>query len=50
VDIFSPEGKLVTRCEMPDGAFLAKKGKIYTIEKDEEGYQYICRYKATWKK
>jgi len=50
VDIFSPEGKLVTRCEMPDGAFLAKKGKIYTIEKDEEGYQYICRYQATWKK
>ncbi len=50
VDIFSPEGKLVTRCEMAGEAFLAKKGKIYTIEKDEEGYQYICRYQATWKK
>ncbi|HQO75882.1 MAG TPA: hypothetical protein PLB50_04305 [Candidatus Saccharicenans sp.] len=50
VDIFSPEGKLITRCEMAGEAFLAKKGKIYTIEKDEEGYQYICRYQATWKK
>jgi len=50
VDIFSAEGKLIARCEMTDGAFLAKNGKIYTIEKDEEGYQYICRYQATWKK
>jgi len=25
-----------------------KKGKLYTIEKDEEGYQYVKRYKVTW--
>jgi DNA-binding beta-propeller fold protein YncE len=50
VDIFSPEGKLISRCEMPDGAFLSKDGKLYTVEKDEEGYQYICRYQTTWKK
>jgi hypothetical protein len=25
-----------------------KNHKLYTIEKDEEGYQYVKRYKATW--
>ena len=50
VDIFSAEGKLIARCEMTGQAFLAKNGKIYTIEKDEEVYQYICCYQATGKK
>jgi len=26
-----------------------KKSKLYTIEEDEEGYQYAKRYKVTWK-
>lgn len=26
-----------------------KKGKLYTIEEDEDGYEYIKRYKVTWK-
>ncbi len=25
-----------------------KKGKLYTIERDEEGYQYVKRYKVNW--
>ncbi|MDD8020446.1 MAG: 6-bladed beta-propeller [Acidobacteriota bacterium] len=49
IDIFSPEGKLIYRCEIAGTPFLVKNGKLYTIEKDEEGYQYICRYQATWK-
>jgi hypothetical protein len=35
---------------MSGQAFLWKNGKLYKVEKDEEGYQYICRYQATWKK
>ncbi len=50
VDVFSPEGKLIDRCEITGTPILVKNGQLYTIEKDEEGYQYICRYKATWKK
>jgi len=50
VDVFSPEGKLIYRCEITGTPILVKNGQLYTIEKDEEGYQYICRYKATWKK
>lgn len=49
-DIFSQEGKFIVRCEMPQGTFLLKGGKLYAVEKDEEDYQYICRYQATWKK
>jgi hypothetical protein len=26
-----------------------KKSKLYTIEEDEEGYQYAKRYKVTWR-
>jgi len=50
VDIFSPEGKLIYRGEIAGTPILVKNGKLYTVEKDEEGYQYICRYQATWKK
>ncbi|MDW3229584.1 MAG: 6-bladed beta-propeller [Acidobacteriota bacterium] len=50
VDIFSPEGKFIYRCEIAGTPFLVKNSKLYTIEKDEEDYQYICRYQATWKK
>jgi hypothetical protein len=50
VDIFSPEGKLIYRDEIAGTPILVKNGKVYTVEKDEEGYQYICRYQATWKK
>ncbi|MBC7361587.1 MAG: 6-bladed beta-propeller [Candidatus Aminicenantes bacterium] len=50
VDIFNQEGKLIARCEMPEGGFLMKGGKLYAVEKDEEDYQYLSRYQATWKK
>jgi hypothetical protein len=50
VDIFSPEGKLIYCCEIAGTPILVKNGQLYTIEKDDEGYQYICRYQATWKK
>jgi len=49
VDIFSPEGKFIYRCEIAGTPFLVKNSKLYTIEKDDEDYQYICRYQATWK-
>ena len=50
-DVFEPQGKYITRVPlkpMPDTLLFWKKRKLYTIEEDEEGYQYVKRYKITW--
>lgn len=51
-DIFNPEGKFIARCEIPSsfvGSQLVWKGnRLYNVEKDEEGYQYIVIYEAKW--
>jgi hypothetical protein len=36
--------------EMPEGVMLLKSGRLYAVEKDEEDYQYICRYQVIWGK
>lgn len=48
-DVFDPDGKYIVK--MPSNALPEywKNGKMYTIEYDEQGYQYIKRYKVTWK-
>ena len=48
-DIFDEEGKYIAK--IPLGFFPRtwKNNKLYTIEEDEEGYQYVKRYKVTWK-
>ncbi len=47
-DIFDEEGKFIAK--IPLGFFPRtwKNNKLYTIEEDEEGYQYVKRYKVTW--
>ncbi len=48
-DIFDKEGKYIAK--IPLGFFPRawKNNKLYTIEADEDGYQYVKRYKVTWK-
>jgi len=48
-DIFDEEGKYIAN--IPLGFFPRtwKNNKLYTIEEDEDGYQYIKCYKVTWK-
>ncbi len=49
-DIFDPEGKYITKVLFSiNPSLFFKKGKLYTIEEDEDGYQYVKRYKVTWK-
>ncbi len=53
-DVFSPEGKFIAkiplRHEMLMGRpIILKRNKLYLVEADEEGYQYVKRYKVTWK-
>lgn len=49
-DVFDPEGKLIARAEMPENTLLIREGKLGAVEKDEEDYQYLCLYRASWKK
>ena len=48
-DVFDPEGKYVARISLKFRPQIWKKHKLYTIEEDEEGFQYVKRYKVTWK-
>ncbi len=48
-DIFDSEGKCIAKIPLKITPQVIKKNKLYTIEEDEEGYQYVKRYKVTWK-
>ena len=48
-DVFDSEGKYLAKIPLNFRPSVMKKGKIYTIEEDEEGYQVVKRYKITWK-
>ena len=48
-DVFDPEGKCLTKIPLRFTPRILKKNKLYTVEEDEEGYQYAKRYKVTWK-
>lgn len=48
-DIFDSEGRYIARIPLNFRPHVLKKGKIYTIEEDEDGYQFVRRYNVTWK-
>ena len=48
-DVFDAEGKYIVKVPLKSRPFLFKNSKLYTVEEDEEGYQYVKRYKVTWK-
>ncbi len=48
-DVFDSEGKYIAKIPLRRRPIVWKKNKLYTIEEDEEGYQYVKRYKVTWK-
>ena len=48
-DVFDPEGKYIAKAPLKVRPQTWKKNKLYTIEEDEDGYQYVKRYKVTWK-
>lgn len=48
-DVFDHEGRHIVKIPLRMRPFLCKKGKLYTLEEDEEGYQVVKRYKITWK-
>jgi len=48
-DVFDAEGKYIVKVALKTRPFLFKNNKLYTVEEDEEGYQYVKRYKVIWK-
>jgi hypothetical protein len=48
-DVFDAEGKYIAKVALKTRPLLFKNNKLYTVEEDEEGYQYVKRYKVIWK-
>jgi hypothetical protein len=48
-DVFDPDGKYMVKIPLKSRPYVIKKDKLYTIEEDEEGYQFVKRYGITWK-
>lgn len=47
-DVFDSEGRYIAKIPLKAQPQVWKNDKLYTIEEDEEGYQYVKRYKVTW--
>ena len=48
-DVFDSDGRYIAKIPMKFRPRIWKKGKLYSIEEDEEEYQMVKRYKVTWK-
>lgn len=48
-DVFDHEGRYIAKIPLNFRPNVLKKGKVYAIEEDEDGYQFVKRYKVTWK-
>jgi hypothetical protein len=48
-DVFDSKGRYIAKIPLKTHPRVWKNHKLYTIEEDEEGYQYVKRYRVTWK-
>jgi len=48
-DIFDSEGKCIAKIPLKITPQSINNNKFYTVEEDEDGYQYVKRYKVTWR-
>lgn len=47
-DVFDSDGKYINKIKLNAWPRAWKKGKLYTIENDEDGFQVIKIYRVTW--
>lgn len=47
-DVFDGEGRFITRIPLNPAPLIMKKGRLCSLVEDEEGFQVVKRYKATW--
>jgi hypothetical protein len=48
VDIFDSDGRYMAQVRLKMNLLIFKKGHMYTIEEDEEGFRVVKRYKVNW--
>ena len=48
IGVFDQKGRYIAKITLKDHPKVWKKGKLYTIEEDEDGFHVIKRYKVTW--
>ncbi len=48
-DVFDSKGKYIVKVPIKVQPQVWRKNKLYAIEEDEDGYQYVKRYQVTWK-
>lgn len=48
-DVFDSEGKFIAKIPLKIRPYVLKRGNLYTVEEDEEGFLMVKRYKVTWK-
>lgn len=48
-DVFDSDGKYVVKIPLRMRPIICKNKKLYTIEEDEDGYQYVKRHRVSWK-
>ncbi len=48
-DIFDATGRYIAEVYLKEKPHLFKKGKLYSVEEDEDGFHVLKRYKVTWK-
>ncbi|MFQ6108748.1 MAG: 6-bladed beta-propeller [Candidatus Aminicenantales bacterium] len=47
-DVFDPEGRYLTRVPLKGRPVVCYRGKLYSIDEDEEGYPLVKRYRLIW--
>ncbi len=47
-DVFDNNGIYTAKVPLKSNPLVIKNNKLYTIEEDEEGYQYVKRYSIKW--
>ena len=48
-DVFDTQGRFIAKIPFENRPLLIEKGKLFTIEEDDQGYQIVKRYRVTWK-
>ena len=48
-DIFDSEGRFIAQVRLKMNPMIWKKGHMYTIKDDAEGFKAVMRYKVDWK-
>ena len=48
-DVFDEKGRYFAQIHSSFFPIVIRDNLMYTVEEDDDGYQYIKRYKVTWK-